>query len=132
MIVLRRAEYRKAQFNGVPNKLQAILCQEPPVSLRAAAKQLGRNPAYLGTRFPHECQAISKRYFFYKRKLGLEKKKEAVKRLRAMALSLDSTSIYPSLKRIKAVSRTPVGLTNEAAGTVLRELRSQFKSIKGG
>jgi hypothetical protein len=129
--VLRHAEYRKAQFNSVPNQLKAILCQEPPVSLGAAAKQLGRNPAYLGTRFPHECQAISKRYFLYKRKLGLEKKKEAVKRLRAMALSLDPTGIYASLKRIKAVSRTPV-TTNEEVGTVFRELRSQFKSIKDG
>lgn len=27
-----------------------------------------------------------------------------------MALNLDSTGIYPSLKRIKAVLRTPVGL----------------------
>jgi hypothetical protein len=49
-----------------------------------------------------------------------------------MALSLDSIGVYPSLKRIKAVSRTPVGLTNDEAGAVLRELRSQFKSIKGG
>jgi hypothetical protein len=52
--------------------------------------------------------------------------------LRAMALNLDSTGVYPSLKRIKAALRTPVGLTYDEAGAVLRELRSQFKSIKGG
>lgn len=62
----------------------------------------------------------------------MENKKEAVKRLRAMALNLDSAGIYPSLKRIKAVLRTPVGLTYEEAGAVLRKLRSQFKSIRGG
>jgi hypothetical protein len=58
----------------------------------------------------------------------LEKKKEAVKRLRATALTLDSTGVYPSLKQIKAVLRVPVGLPYDEACAVLRDLRSQFKS----
>lgn len=131
-IVIRHSEYRKAQFNSIADELRAILRDEPSVSLRAAAKQLGRNPAYLGSRFPNVCQAISKRYALFKRKRSLESKTEAVKRFRAMALNLDSTGVYPSLKRIKAVSRTFIGLTNVEAGDLLRELRSQFKSIKGG
>lgn len=131
-IVRRHSEYRKAQLNGIPGKLRAILREEPPVPLRAAATRLGRNPAYLGSRFPDVCQAISKRYLLFKRKRSLENKKEAVKRLRAMALNLDSAGVYPSLKRIKAVLRTPVRLTYEEAGAVLRKLRSQFKSIRGG
>jgi hypothetical protein len=45
-----------------------------------------------------------------------------------MALNLDSAGVYPSLKRIEAALPTPVGLTNEEAATVLRDLRSQFKS----
>jgi hypothetical protein len=45
---------------------------------------------HVGARFPQECQAISKRYALFKRKLGLEKKQEAAKRLRAIALELDS------------------------------------------
>ena len=53
----------------------------------------------------------------------METKKEAVKRLRATALNLDSTGLYPSLMRIKAVLRTPVGLTYDEAGAMLRELR---------
>ena len=131
-IVRRHSEYRKAQFNGFPDKLRAILREEPPVTLRAAAIRLGRNASYLGSRFPDVCQAISKRYVLFKREQSLENKKQAVKRLRAMALNLDSTGVYPSLKRIKAVFRTPVGLTYEEAGAVLRKLRSQFKSIRGG
>ena len=127
-IVERHSEYRKAQFNGIPHKLRAILLQEPPVPLRAAATRVGHCSAYLGSRFPEICQAISKRYCLFKRKRSLENKKEAVKRLRAMALNLDSAGVYPSLKRIKAVLRTPVGLTDEEASAVLRELRSQFKS----
>ncbi len=119
-------------MESIPTPLRAIFREEPPVSLRAAAIRLGRNPAYLGSRFPEVCQAISKRYVLFKRKRSLENKAEAVKRLRAMALDLDSTGVYPSLKRIKAVSRTFVGLTNVEAGAVLRELRNQFKSIKGG
>jgi hypothetical protein len=75
-IVRRHSEYRKAQFNGIPDKLRAILREEPPVPLRAAATRLGRNPAYLGSRFPDVCQAISKRYLLFKRKRSLENKKE--------------------------------------------------------
>jgi hypothetical protein len=132
MIVIRHAQYRKAQFNSVPNKLKVILSQEPPVSLRTAAKQLGRNPAYLGSRFPQECQAISKRYALFKRKLGMEKKQEAAKRLRALAFDLDSQGIYPSLKRIKAVFGTSLGVDNSEGSAILRDLRSQFKSLRGG
>lgn len=131
-IVRRHSEYRKAQFNGIPDKLWAILREDPPVSLLAAATRLGHHYAYLGSRFPDVCQAISKRYFLFKRQRRLENKKEAVKRLRATALNLDSTGLYPSLKRIKSVLRIPIGLTYDEAGAVLRELRSQFKSLKGG
>ena len=131
-IVSRHSEYRKAQFNGIPVKLRAILREEPAVTLRAAAIRLGRNASYLGSRFPDVCQAISKRYVLFKMDQSLQNKKEAVKRLRAMALNLDSAGVFPSLKRIKSVLRTPVGLTYDEAGAVLRELRSQFKSIKGG
>ena len=49
-----------------------------------------------------------------------------------MALDLDSQGIYPSLKRIKAVFGTAVRIDNVEGGAVLRDLRSQFKSIRGG
>lgn len=129
-IVKRHSEYRKAQFNGIPDKLRIILRENPPVSLLAAAKRIGHNHAYLGSRFPDVCQAISRRYRIFRRKRRLEKRKEAVKRLRATALNLDSTGIYPSLKQIKTVLGVPVGLPDEETCAVLRELRSQFKSKK--
>jgi len=131
-IVIRHAEYRKAQFNSIPHKLRAILREEPPVSLRAAATRLGRNPAYLGSRFPDVCQAISRRYALFRREQGLEKKKEAAKRVRAMAFHLDSAGVYPSRKQIKAAFSNPIGLNNSEIGAVLDELRSQFSSIKSG
>ncbi len=132
VIVRRHSEYRKAKFNGISDKLRAILREDPPVSLLTAATRLGHCSAYLGSRFPDVCQAISKRYRLFKRKRRLENKREAVKRLRATALRLDSTGVYPSLNRIKAALRMPVGLTYVEGATVLRALRSQFKSIKGG
>jgi hypothetical protein len=131
-IVIRHAEYRKAQFNRIPHKLRAILREEPPVSLRAAATRLGRNPAYLGSRFPDVCQAISRRYALFRREQGLEKKEETAKRVRAMAFHLDSAGVYPSRKQIKSAFGNPIGLNNSEIGAVLDELRSQFKSIKGG
>jgi AraC-like DNA-binding protein len=127
-IVERHSDYRKAQFNGIPDELRAILCEDPPVSLLIAATRVGHCDAYLRLRFRDVCQAIARRYLLFKKKRRLEKKKEAVKRLRATALTLDSTGVYPSLKQIKAVLRVPVGLPYDEACAVLRDLRSQFKS----
>lgn len=127
-IVERHSDYRKAQFNRIPDKLKATLSEEPPVSLLTAATRVGHSSAYLGPKFPDVCQAISRRYLLFRRKRSLENKKEAVKRLRATALNLDSTGVYPSLKQIKAVLRVPVGLPYDEARAVLRDLRSQFKS----
>jgi len=100
----------------------------PPISLLAAATRLGHSSAYLGSRFPDVCKAISRGYLLFRTKRRLENRKEAVKRLQATALNLDSTGVYPSLKQIKAVLRVPVGLPYDEACAVLRDLRSQFKS----
>ena len=59
----------------------------------------------------------------------MEKKKEAVKRLRATAPRFNRRK--PS-QADKSRVPTPVGLTYDEAGTVMRELGSQFKSIKAG
>lgn len=48
----RHSDYRKAQFNGIPDKLRATLSEDPPVSLLTAATRVGHCSAYLGSRFP--------------------------------------------------------------------------------
>jgi predicted metal-dependent hydrolase len=128
-IVRRHAEYRKAQFDGLGDKLDAILHEEAPSSLRAAAKRLGRNPCYLSSRFPDVCQAIAKRNALLLAKQRLEKKKEAAINVRRIALQLHSVGVYPSLKRIKRSLKGPQGVTNTEAGDILRELRRELKLL---
>jgi hypothetical protein len=61
-IVQRNSKYRQAKFNSLRDKLRAIFREQEPISLRAAAARLGKNPAYLGSRFPEACKPISRRY----------------------------------------------------------------------
>jgi hypothetical protein len=128
-IVKRHQQYRKALFEDIGHTLEGILHEEPPVSLRAAARRLGRNPSYLGVRFPEECEAIAKRYALFLRERSLKRKEEAAVRLREVALQLLSKGIYPSFKRIQRTLNGPCGLSRQAAHDVLRELRRELKLV---
>jgi len=58
---------------------------------------------------------------------SLEKKKEAVARIRAMSSHVHSNGGYPAQKRVT------LGLnTSEEVGTVLREIRRELSLIKRG
>lgn len=128
-IVERHRQYRKARFEDIGRILEAILHEEPPVSLRAAASRLGRNPCHLRSRFPDVCGAIAKRYALYLRKRSLKRKEEAAVRLREVALQLLSKGMYPSFKRIQRTLNGRCGLSPEEAGDVLRELRRELNLI---
>lgn len=126
VIVKRHAEYRKVQFKAMRHKLAAILHEESPSSLRAAARRLGYNACYLGQQFPDVSQAIAKRHASFRKRQCLERKKEQEARIRAIALHLDSVGGYPSRKRVKEVLNGPMGLNNSEVGAVLREVRTQL------
>lgn len=128
-IVERHAQYRKKLFEDIGHTLEGILHEEPPLSLRAAATRLGRNPCYLRLRFPNVCEAIAKRYALFLRKRSLKRKVEAAVRLREVALQLLSKGMYPSFKRIQRTLNGPCGLSPQAAGDVLRELRRELKLV---
>ena len=124
--VKRHAEYRKVQFKAMRHKLAAILHEESPSSLRAAARRLGYNACYLGQQFPVVSQAIAKRHASFRKRQCLERKKEQEARIRAIALHLDSVGGYLSRKRVKEVLNGPMGLNNSEVGAVLREVRTQL------
>ena len=126
VIVKRHAEYRKVQFKARRHKLAAVLHEESPSSLRAAARRLGYNACYLGQQFPDVSQAIAKRHASFRKRQCLEGKKEQEARIRAIALHLDSVGGYPSRKRVKEVLNGPMGLNNSEVGAVLREVRTQL------
>jgi len=95
VIVKRHAEYRKVQFKARRHKLAAVLHEESPSSLRAAARRLGYNACYLCQQFPDVSQAIAKRHASFRKRQCLERKKEQEARIRAIALHLDSVGGYP-------------------------------------
>lgn len=70
----RHATHCKAQFESIGTKLEEFLQENPPPSLRIAARRCGYAPEYLGDKFPKVCQAISKRFAQYRKKRSSERK----------------------------------------------------------
>lgn len=126
-IVQRRAVYQKHEFNAPGDKLKMILDECEPISLRAAAARLGKNPAHLGARFPKVCKAISRRYRCYIRERSRQRKKEGANKFRATAFELHAKGIYPSAKTIVRVLKGPQALTSAEIGDLLRKVRRKLK-----
>jgi hypothetical protein len=120
------------QFKAICHRLEAILHEEPPSSLRAAAMRVGYDSCHLRSRFPDVIRAIAERYAGFKKSQSLEKKKEAVATIRSIALRLHSNGEYPSLKRVKKALNGPLGVVVSEAGAVLREVRRELSLIKSG
>jgi hypothetical protein len=105
------------------DQLRAILHEKQPVSLRTAARRLGRNPSHLGTQFPEMSQAITKRYRLFISKRSRQRKKQGAARIRATALELHSKGEYPSGKRIVKVLGGAQALTGSEIGEILTRVR---------
>jgi hypothetical protein len=131
-IVRRHARYRKTKFKAICHQLEAILHEEPPLSLRATATRVGYDSCYLRSRFPDVIRAIAERYAGFKKSQSFEKKKEAVATIRSTALRLHSNGEYPSLKRVKKAVNGPLGVVTSEAGAVLREVRRELGLTKDG
>lgn len=101
------------------------MCQ--PRSLRAAAMRLGRDPAYLGTRFPEVCKAISRRYRLYIRQRSRQRKKEGAAKIRATAFELHAKGIYPSAKTMVKFLNGCQTLTLTEIGDIRRKVRRKLK-----
>jgi len=126
-IVQRHKKNRKESFRFLGDKLRAILQEKQPVSLRTAARQLGRNPSHLGTQLPEISQAITQRYRLFISKRSRQRKKQGAERIRATALELHSNGQYPSLKRIVRVLGGAQGLTASEIGEILTRIRRKLK-----
>lgn len=126
-IVQRHAKSRKASFRSLGDQLRAILHEKQPVSLRTAARRLGRNPSHLGTQFPAIGQAITKRYRLFISKQSRQRKKQGAARIRATALELHSQGEYPSRKRIVKVLGGAQALTGSEIGEILTRVRRDLK-----
>jgi AraC-like DNA-binding protein len=126
-IVQRHAKSRKASFRSLGDQLRAILHEKQPVSLRTAARRLGRNPSHLGTQFPEIGQAITQRYRLFISKRSRQRKKQGAARIRATALELHSKGEYPSRKRIVKALGGAQALTGSEIGEILTRVRRKLK-----
>lgn len=130
-IVTRHVNYRKARPENIRYALQSVLCEEPPISLRATASRLGKCCEYLHHRFPKESGAIVKRYSNFNHNTVRQRKALARTRVRQLALDLSARGLYPSHTRLRSASSGPIGLDCLEVSTALRDIRRRFASLKG-
>lgn len=124
-ILKRHTKYRKTQFDDIRRQLKAALYEEPPPSLRATAKRVGKKYLYLHEHFPKECNAIVKRYAQFKKKSILERKAHAKTRLRRLALGLYAKGKL-SYSQLKKASNGPTGLDVSELCALLREIKREL------
>ena len=130
-IASRRAIYERAEFESLPQKLEAILHEMPSSSLRTVAKRLGHTPEYLKKHCPELSQAISKRHAQVKKKQTLEKTQRAKQRVRQLAMDLHAEGLYPSAPRVRRAMNGPTGLERSELSAVLRDVKGKLGLLQG-
>lgn len=131
-ISMRHATYRKKQIESLHHDLQSILCEEPPLCLRATASRLGKPCDYLREKYPRECHAIVKRYARFFRKTVKERKARAKVTVRHLALDLGAKGIYPSHTQLRRASNGPIGLDCLEVTAAVNDIRRELISLKRG
>ena len=82
--------------------LQEVLdrAEDPPPSMSAVAKTLGRHHADLQARFPDLCGAISARYLAHRRERGQRTRRDGCAQIRAATVAVHAQGLYPTEERV--------------------------------
>jgi hypothetical protein len=122
----RYLDYRSEKRVRVLDKLQVLLLEDPPVSLRSAAYSLKKSAGTLGKHFPNECRTIVIRYAEFRTRSSIERKRTARIKLREIAIGLYAQGIYPSGDHLRKTLNQPTGLSPSELCDLLREVRSEL------
>jgi transcriptional regulator with XRE-family HTH domain len=95
-------QWCKAEWAKIAVELEKALIREPPQSIRAIAKDLGRNHTSLYQYFPELCRRIARRYEIYRHTCREQKKEIFRQEIKEIVITLHLEGIYPSVKRVEA------------------------------
>lgn len=121
-------EGRTTDLTSVEKSLKLILSksQEKPLSLTAAAKQLGFNRRTLTRRFPELCQAISSRYIEYKKNCRLETIQKCIREIEEAVVELNRQDIYPSESNVSKLISQPGYFREKEVRAALKKARQKL------
>jgi AraC-like DNA-binding protein len=124
-VLKRRTEYEKTLYKDLRVQLRTASTEDPPRCLREIAKAFDKKYLYLHEHFPKECKAIIDRYSQFRKEIADEKKAQARKRLRRLALDLHARD-YLSVAKLKKASNGPTGLSPSELCALVREVRKEL------
>lgn len=120
--VKRREEY----WGQIRTFLQDALREEPPLHLKAIAKQLKLSHTSLYTYFPQLCREIAIRYALHLRQVRVLKNESLRSEVRSIAITLYKQGIYPSVRKVSQHLSKPLYLrSSKVALASLREIRHE-------
>ena len=86
-------------------KLDAMLSETPPPTLRTVLRRLGFSPGWLTKYFLEERRAIVKRYLDFRKQQTMLNRKEERNQIRATVHDLHSQGTFPSMAAVERVIR---------------------------
>jgi transcriptional regulator with XRE-family HTH domain len=116
-VLKRYLERSKKPFDleGTKAKLEAVLKESSPRSLREVAQSLGIIRAWLYKKLPYLCKAISARFLIFMKETRKVRKEMIQKEVYRVGKDLHAQGIYPSLQVIK------LSITTTTSDSILRE-----------
>ena len=120
-------ERREDHWCQIETALQDALRNDPPLHLKALAKQLKVSHTSLYKRFPQLCHEIATHYALYRQEIRLLKHESIRNEVRSIAISLYNRGVYPSVRKVARHLSKPITLrSNKAALASLRKLRREY------
>jgi transcriptional regulator with XRE-family HTH domain len=117
---------REEHWGRVRTFLQDALLNDPPLHLKAIAKQLKLSHTSLYKRFPQICYEIAARYALHLRQIRILKKDSLRSEVKGIATALCEQGIYPSVRKVSQQISKPVSLrSSKVALESLREVRHE-------
>lgn len=118
---------REAHWSRIETSLQAALCNDPPLHLKALAKQLKVSHTSLYKRFPQLCYEIAARYALQRQHIRLLKQESVRNEVRSIAIDLYNKGVYPSVRKVTRHLSKPITLrSNKTALDSLRQVRREY------
>ncbi len=114
----RYEAHHKAQFlSDIGSRLNAVLSETPPPTLKETMRKLGASDKWLRNHFPDERRAIAARYLTYRREQSIANKTSDKEQIRAIVRDFHKSGTFPSMNAVldvftaSALRRTEVWAT---------------------
>lgn len=122
----RRKEYRSRRSAELRTAFEALLSEDPPLSVRKAFQRVGVHDKVLRDKFPDLVIAIASRYLKHRAETSERRKDLLRKEIRRIVVQLYHQGIFPSSTRVTRLLPTTSLKGWELRGRYLKEVRQEL------